>query len=197
MRRRLFFAINFDSRTISAVRKLATEVQDRFGYEQADKVRFMSEENWHLTVLFLGEQDDAALTGIMNAANEAARHFAAPEIVLESVAYAPRKEAPRMIWVKTAGPSSRTMGDLRNFLEDKLVEEKVPFPSDRRPFSGHVTLARLGDIATQGTPEALPDIDRAIHTACVPLSFDLMESELSKRGATYTVLQKFPFSAEN
>ena len=88
------------------------------------------------------------------------------------------------------------MGDLRNFLEDKLVEEKVPFPRDRRPFSGHVTLARLSD-DIKATGEALPSIEHAVHAAYLPTSFDLMESELSKHGATYTVLQKFPFSQGN
>ena len=195
MRRRLFFAINFDPRTIAALRRLADETQDQLGRESVEKFRFIAEETWHLTVLFLGEQDDGELTAIMRAAKETARHFAPPEIILEHVAYAPRKEAPRMIWVATDGASSRATGELRNFLEDKLVEEKVPFPATV-VLLGHVTLARLSD-AAKSESGILPDIGRGVRTAYVPTSFDLMESELSRHGATYTVLQKFPFSKES
>jgi 2'-5' RNA ligase len=196
MRRRLFFAINFDSRTIAALRNLTKETQDRLGWEHADQFRFTEEETWHLTVLFLGEQDDGELTAIMRAASEAARNFMQPEIILENVTYAPRKDATRMIWVRAAAPSSRAVGNVRNFLEDRLVEERVPFPSDRRPFSCHVTLARLSGTARFGEGN-LPDIGQVAHAVCVPASLDLMESELSQKGATYTVLQKFPFSGEN
>ena len=85
---------------------------------------------------------------------------------------------------------------MRNFLEGRLVEERVPFPSDHRPFSGHVTFARLSNTLKSGVGN-LPDIEQAAHIVCVPASLDLMESELSQKGATYTILQKFPFSGDN
>lgn len=196
MRRRLFFALNFDQRTIAAIRNFRRDVEDRFGRENMPRFRFMSEDNWHLTVLFLGEEDDAELPAIMRAAKNAMRYFAPPDIVFEKISYAPRKDAPRMIWIAAAEASSRAAEKLRNLLEDELAKEKVPFPRDRRPFSGHVTLARLSETAGTGGGD-LPDILRAVHAAYLPASLDLMESELGKHGATYTVLQKFPFSPNN
>jgi RNA 2',3'-cyclic 3'-phosphodiesterase len=209
MRRRLFFALNLDARTVSAIQKLESELLNKFNGE----VRFMLPENWHITVSFLGEQEDNQLIGIMNAARAAAKHFQPTEIAFDRILYGPPGKFPRMIWLETDRGVSRNINELKIFLEDRLASERVPCQRETRPFVGHITLARfvekiktdsrtnlenrftrraavLGVIFEMGS---LPRIEKPAHLKFTAESLDLMESELKKAGAEYAVLQKFPF----
>ena len=191
MKRRLFIAINLDPRTLAAIDKIARGIEDSFGREYGDTIRFVPKENWHITVSFLGTQDDADLSLILTAMRETAEHFSAFDISLAEIAYAPNKDNPRMIWLKTAHATSAILEKLRRSLEDHLADRGIRFEHEARAFSGHITLARFANGASKAD---LPSIERHFAIECAGSSLDLMESEMDSRGATYSVLQKFPFS---
>jgi 2'-5' RNA ligase len=186
MRRRLFFALNLDAVTVNAVKRIQSELEGKLVRE----VRFMPPENWHITVSFLGEQDDAHLIGIMNAARAAAKHFQPIGIAFERILYGPPGKFSRMIWMETGRETSRNVNELKTFLENRLASEQVPFQKETRPFTGHITLARFVEKIGK---DSLPYIEKPVHLKFVAESLDLVESELKKTGAEYTVLQNFPF----
>jgi 2'-5' RNA ligase len=190
MKRRLFIAVNLDPRTRAAIGKIEKDIEDGFGRDWDGRIRFMPDENWHITVSFLGTQDDADLTAIMRAMRAAAEEFSPVDISFAEIAYAPQKDTPRMIWLRTAAATSRTLGDLQSSLERHLDAAGVRFERESRAFSGHITLARFLASAPRGD---LPAIERKIKVGCTGASLDLMESELDRSGAKYTVLQEFPF----
>ncbi len=208
MKRRLFIAINLDPHVRRAIGKIEKDIEDGFGRERGDRTRFTPEENWHITVSFLGTQDDASLTAIVGAMRAAAAGFSAPDIAFTEIAYAPpQKKAdtgqknaraisgassyPRMIWLETAPATSRALGEIRSSLEHLLDAAGIRFEQESRAFAGHITLARLPGGVLRGD---LPPIERTVAIHCVGASLDLMESELNPRGARYTVLQEIPFS---
>lgn len=190
MKRRLFIAVNLDARTRAAISKAEKDIEDAFGWERGDAVRFMPEENWHITVSFLGTQDDADLTAIMGAMRKTAGHFSPADISFTDIAYAPQKDNPRMIWLRASKDTSMALGKIKIFLEDLLDEAGVRFEREARAFSGHITLARFPNAARTSD---LPQIERNIRITSVGTSLDLMESETGPHGAQYAVLQKFPF----
>jgi 2'-5' RNA ligase len=191
MKRRLFIALNLDPRTRAAIGKIEKNIEDAFGREWDGQVRFMPEENWHITVSFLGTQDDAALTGIVRAMHATAEKFSSIDLAFAGIAYAPREDNPRMIWLRTSDSTSRAINDIKNSLEPSLDEAGVRFERESRMFSGHITLARFLASAPRGE---LPHVERKLNISCTGESLDLMESELDRTGAAYTVLQKVPFS---
>lgn len=191
MKRRLFIAINLDAQARKAIGNIEKNIEGAFARGQAERVRFTPEENWHITVSFLGTQDDASLTGIMAAICKVADEFSAVDISFVEIAYVPKRDDARMIWLKTSRKASRALGDLRNTLENLLDNEGVRFGRESRGFSGHLTLARFSGVVPA---HDLPPIERMIKVNCAGTSLDLMESELERKGARYTVLQKFPFS---
>ena len=191
MKRRLFIAINIDPQARRAIGKIEKEAEDAFGREWGTRIRFMSEENWHITISFLGTQDDASLTAIMEAARGAANRFPAPDISFAEVSYAPKKDNPRMIWIKTSPATSLELGEIKNALEGFLNDAGVRFEREARTFSGHITLARLEGGGALG---GLPPVERKLVIHCTGASLDLVESQLDRGGAKYAVLQEFPFS---
>ncbi len=191
MKRRLFIAIDIDANVRRAVARIEKDMENVLGNGQDGLVRFVPEENWHITISFLGTQDDASLTAIMAAARKAAENFSAPEISFTEIVYAPQKKNPRMIWLKTSQASSKELGAIKNYLEDLLAEEGVRFEQESRMFSGHVTLARFPSSMPNDT---LPAIERTLSLHCTGKSLDIMESELDRNGAKYSILQRFSFS---
>lgn len=191
MKRRLFIAINLDPQARRSIGKIEKDAEDAFSGRWGTHIRFMPEENWHITVSFLGTQDDASLIAIMEAARKAADRFPAPDISFMEVSYAPKKDNPRMIWIKTSPAASLALGEIKNALEGFLDAAGVRFEREARTFSGHITLARLEGAGTVG---GLPQVERKLAIHCTGASLDLMESELAPAGAKYAVLQEFPFS---
>jgi 2'-5' RNA ligase len=191
MKRRLFIAVNLDEQARRAIGRIEKDTEDAFTREKEWDIRFMPEENWHVTVSFLGTQDDASLTDAMSAMRAAAKNFSPVNIVFTEIAYAPQKDHPRMIWLRTSRETSAAFGEIKEFLEDRLAESGVRFERESRAFSGHITLARFQNTMA---PDGLPKIERTVALHCAGISLDLMESELGRNGATYTVLQRFPFS---
>ena len=133
MKRRLFIAINLDRPARRAIGRIEKDIEDVFGREKEWDIRFMPEENWHVTISFLGTQDDASLTAIMSAMGAAAKNFPRSNIVFTEVAYAPQKDHPRMIWLRTSRETSRAFGEIKKLLEDRLAEAGIRFERE----SGH------------------------------------------------------------
>jgi len=154
-------------------------------------IRFLRPELWHITVFFLGYQDDGDLPLITEVIDEAAKNFFSPEIVLDKIIY-DSLHRPRMIWAVTDQKTSESLGLIREDLEQKLIDGGLSLKNNGKKFQGHITLARfsrgnfgqkLGEINLKSR-----DID-----AYFPETIDLMESQLSPRGAKYSVLGRSKF----
>ncbi len=185
--RRLFIAINIPEdikREIVQKRNILESI--------LPGARFVNEDNWHLTVVFLGYQEDEAILPIIEAMKTVSLKFEVPEIVLDNISYGPPKGAPRMIWLNGIEESSKKLSPLKILLEDELIENRVRFGLEKRAFNTHITLARFSEIPKKELPE-LEEKFQNLNWSFVPESLDLMESYLSRGGAKYEILQKFSF----
>lgn len=153
----------------------AVDLLARLPRAEVPRVRWTTEEQWHVTLRFLGE-------------------CSADEVVaaLRTVAWPPAPEAVL-----------RT--DLRSFGRELLyvpVEGVDPLAAavvsatrgvgaapPGRPFTGHLTVARArrgGDVRSLARPAALPEEARWRVDEVV-----LMASELRQAGARYSVVERF------
>ena len=161
-KKRLFIAIPLTASVARSVKRISAEIEERFSaFDGTDQqIRFTLQGNWHLTVTFLGDQDDIMLPAIADAVKIVSRKFVAPEIVFEKIDYGPgRNVPPRMIWLCADRASSGRIAKIRDFLEDALTSRGVPFQREMRLFSGHITLARFGEEADLSS---LPKIERPL-----------------------------------
>lgn len=148
------------------------------------------EENLHLTLVFLGEQTRRTLEDL----DALLLKVAGPPFALElaGVGHFGGRD-PRLAWVGVR--ESAELRRLQAKLENAARSAGVAV-ADRR-FTPHVTVARWG--RREVTEERLRDwVGRNSLFSCAPFEvdgFELVQSELSRHGAVYTPLARYPLTA--
>lgn len=204
MKRRIFVAINFPE----DIKEKLSNYQNNWPDLPA---RWVKKDNLHITLVFLGYLLDEELIEVFKAAKEAAQKNKSFFINLKKICYGPPKKtlprsprpsagdrAPRMVWAE--GEKSQELADLKESLEVSLLERVRPSPLEKgrgRPFSPHITLARIRKWEfRQMELEERPQIDEYISLDFEVNSIEIMESNLKKGGAEYTILESIPLSRE-
>ncbi len=164
-RHRLFFALWPDEATRRGIAKLA----------RAACERPVPTANLHMTLLFLGMQDDAALACFREAAG---RVRAAPfDLTLDRLGGFARK---RIQWLGCSAPPA-ALGKLVQALAEAV--KVCGFEAEKRPFVPHITLSRKAKNPLGGEPgEVLSWTVR---------EFVLAESEPTPDGVRYRVLDRW------
>ncbi|MBL8154271.1 MAG: RNA 2',3'-cyclic phosphodiesterase [Anaerolineae bacterium] len=149
-------------------------------------VRWVKREQLHLTLRFIGDVEDDLLDTLSDALGQVR---AAPfSFQLQGVGQFPPRGAPRIIWTGVKAPPDlkRLHGQIESVLQPLGID-----PEDR-PFSPHITLARLKEAPAS---ESLRQFfGRHVHfkSAPIPVSrFVLYSSLLAPEGPTYTVEGQF------
>jgi 2'-5' RNA ligase len=99
----------------------------------------VSPSNVHITLKFLGEIYERTVPDIEKVMRSAVQGVQAFDLRLVGVGVFPSERSPRVVWVgmEGAGPLVK----MAAALEDGC--EPLGFPRERRPFSPHLTLARV------------------------------------------------------
>ena len=161
-------------------------------------VRFVDPDSLHLTLAFLGELDDDTLAAVIALAGEVARHTAPFELALAGLGVFGPPTALRVIWAGVGG-ETRSLLALQRRLAAALEAEG--FPREQRPFSPHLTLARLKRPLDAAARQRLDKL--LASPASKPASWEarwrvadlrVMRSELAATGARYTALSVAPLT---
>ncbi len=150
--------------------------------------RWVPVDQLHLTLAFLGDVGDERVAGLARALGQVS---AAPfELHFDRLGCFPSRSRPRVLWVGLKPePLLLTLADrLRDLLRDCGI------PQEDRPFSPHITLARLKLPAARECASFL-DQPLELNRLSVPVQeFILFESRLTAAGAIHTPLKRFPLS---
>ena len=153
--------------------------------KQLNHVRWVSLENLHLTLRFLGSSSPESL-GQLEPALRAATGACPPcEAQVSGLGMFPDGGRPRVLWlgIVLPGPILR----LQEACEAAAVA--AGFPPESRPFRCHLTLGRFRD----GAPRpALPD--RQLGSSRLE-KLVLFKSDLRRQGAVYTPITEFRLGA--
>ncbi len=207
-KKRLFIAIPLSASTAHSLKRITAELYEKLESSTdtdsvvnkeskiMDKIRFIPRENWHITVTFLGDQNDNSLPAIADAIKIATNSFEPIEIAFEKIGYIPAKATEknskaRMIWLHADRASSERISKVKDVLDTALASRGIAFQREMKLFLGHITLARFGEGVDLSL---LPQIERTVKFNFSGVSLDLMESELKKSGAEYGLLQSFAFN---
>jgi RNA 2',3'-cyclic 3'-phosphodiesterase len=178
---RLFVAVEIDDRARRVAETAALELQDRIG--PVLKARWVPPENMHLTVRFIGHVDDSRAPAVIDA-------LAPPldmppfEIALGGCGLFPPRGAPRVIWIGlTQGLPSLAL--MHAAFNHRL--RPFGFEPERRPFSAHLTLARLKDAPRRAGRSLAEALDRiAVPATRFQVSrATVFQSHLSSKGPRY------------
>lgn len=157
------------------------------------EVRWVDPAGLHVTLAFLGELDDAQLEAATESAATAAGIHAPFSLRLAGLGTFGSARSPRVVWVGLAGEKTQLLA-LQTAVADELAAHG--FPREERPFSPHLTLARikkpLSDdaLATLARVQHEPPPDATWRADAIAV----MKSELLRPAARYTALSRWPLA---
>jgi 2'-5' RNA ligase len=173
---RAFVALELDQ----ALKDHITESNRRLK-EQLNGVRWVSAENLHFTLRFLGASSPESLERLEHALRIAATACPACEAKVSGLGMFPERGSPRVLWLGTELPEP--VFRLQEACEAAAVA--TGFPPESRPFRSHLTLGRFREGAARPTlPSVEPGVARLERLI-------LFKSDLRRAGAVYTPLQEF------
>lgn len=196
---RCFVAVELDD----PLRRALADVQHRLRgrIEKAlgpdSRVQWVRPESVHVTLKFLGDVEESRISDLEAALRRvAAAHFVGV-VEVAGLGVFPDARNPRVLWVGLREGSALIVR-LAEAVDYAMSE--VGFPPESRPFSPHLTLARIKQgggavgraLESQGLLAESPVLGRLSVGALA-----LMQSDLRPSGAAYTRLAEFVLKAED
>lgn len=165
------------------------ELRDRLNQPRQDFLKWVDPDTIHLTLKFLGNIPPQSVGAITQAMRRAAG--VQPPFSLHAAATGafPNPERVQVAWVGLEG-DLKALGSLQQRLEAALAP--LGFPREKRPFTAHLTLARVRD---NTAPDRRAGFGRRLAGAAPPRctemrvsAISLFQSRLTPAGAVHTRL---------
>ncbi len=150
--------------------------------------RWVSIDQMHLTVRFIGDVDGALFLDIKNVLEEV--NIQPFNIQLKGMGHFPPRGAPRVIWVGLE--KSEHLQRLRKKIDGTLL--KVGVTPEKRKFSPHITLARLKNTPPQKVANFLSGNGLFSQDPFQVEDFKIYSSILTPKGAIHEVEKVYPLT---
>ncbi len=162
------------------------ELRQRLSFLRANlpDARWIAEEDYHLTLRFLGDCDGPTLTNLVSALDQIDETpFKVQPSTLETFGH----DRPRMIWLGIADNPSVT----RLHQRVDAAARRVGLELDGRKFTPHITLARLSRTKPAQVAKALEDLGTPELPPFDVENFALYASGRSRGGGPYAIEETF------
>jgi 2'-5' RNA ligase len=191
---RAFLAVELSQALRVELATVQQELKRRIEPElkRGTRISWVQPTSIHLTIKFLGEMDEQVIDPLRVAIEEAIERQIIVNVPLERLGVFPHPQSPRVLWVGPSdkwerGAEARRMAEIHGAIEQAC--EGLRFLRETRPFSPHLTLARIkmgerhvGAALAKGRALDLPVIVGSLAVESVVL----MQSELKPTGPVYT-----------
>ncbi len=186
---RLFIGIALPAQVHASLAELTLELAS-----EAPGARWVGEDNFHVTLKFLGQTPEETVPDILASMRRAALEVSPFSLRLDRLGMFPSPKRARVIWLGVTDGFEESVA-----LAGALDRELAPlgYKIESRPYHPHITLARLRD------PKPLPQL--AAHASEQPPPIDasvsvprvtLFQSKLMRSGAQYSVVEEVPLGTD-
>jgi 2'-5' RNA ligase len=103
------------------------------------RARWVRPEGMHLTLKFIGRLAPEKTPAVNVVLDTAAAHYSPLQLTALGLGGFPNRRRPRVLWVGLGGETAR-LRHLQQDIDSGLAA--LGWPSEKRPFKGHLTLAR-------------------------------------------------------
>ncbi len=138
MNRHFFIAVPLPSDIKAALNEKSKKMKTDFRFK-----RWVHQEDYHITLAFLGYADEEQLQAVMDKTRENLRNVPPFELNIQGFNAFGRKEYPRILWVDLL--ESKPLNFVREIVYRDCI--KAGFELDKKPFIPHITVARKWDEA--------------------------------------------------
>lgn len=191
---RTFIAIELDEGLKENVARLQDQLQMKM---PPRSVRWVRPEGIHLTLKFLGDTTTHQVDQVKEALARVAAGARPITFGVGGVGCFPHTRRPRVVWVGLHEPAGH-LACLRDAVEAHVAP--LGFPTEKRPFSPHLTLGRVhrrasnADVRQVGEVVAASGIGDIGEMTATGVSY--IQSKLTPGGAVYTTLAHLELAEE-
>jgi 2'-5' RNA ligase len=151
-------------------------------------LKVVETENLHITLKFIAAAPTITIPEISAVAAKAAGRQIPAELTLTGLGVFPHAQRPSVIWTGLAGPGVQTLTALAAELETSL--EPLGFPREDRPFTPHLTLARVKARPPEELRQLLSRDATSIFGTAPIKEIEFIRSDPGPEGSRYTVLER-------
>jgi 2'-5' RNA ligase len=162
--------------------------------EATGAVKWAAAQSLHVTLKFIGEQDESAVDAIRRATTDGVSKHEPFAVETTEVGAFPNFRRPRVVWVGMTAESS--FRALASDVDAALAA--LGIARELRPFQAHLTLGRVRGELRPPEAKALARAAAALQPprrAFTVRTVDLMQSELGPGGSRYSMLAAVPLHA--
>jgi 2'-5' RNA ligase len=164
-----------------------TQLQARLKLDKQSGVKWVEPYSIHLTLKFLGSVPIDRIGDITGAIEEAAQGIPPFHLEVKNLGVFPNLRRVQVAWVGISGQLDK-LGQLQQGIESNLA--RLGFAPESRPFTPHLTLARLRQQVSQEERQRFGQLiigtKFEIVYAIEVDTISLMRSQLTREGAIYT-----------
>ena len=155
------------------------------------EIRWIPADNLHLTIWFLGEVADARCEPVLDALRPAVddRPF---QLHLSDLGTFPPSGSPRVLWMGVS-EGAEALARLHDAVGTRLAP--LGFPPETRPYSAHLTLARIKEPFRRPARDALRETLLRVKSdagRCTVDALTVFRSRTAPTGARYEPLLRVP-----
>lgn len=188
---RTFIAVDFQTEILDKIEQIVSYLRTQ---TPVDVLKWVTKENLHLTLKFIGEISTEKISHVKALMAEALHTSTVFTIEVKGLGLYPNANKPRVIWLGIE--NNLALVDIHKRLDHALAQAQIK--PDTRAFSPHLTIARV-------RKNALPDQVRKIGETLSQFKISslgisqiehirLYQSELNPQGPTYTPLMTIPLN---
>jgi 2'-5' RNA ligase len=188
MSKRLFLALS-----IRPNQKLKQQLNFLKANLSEEKINWIKENNFHLTLKFIGKTSAKAIPELIRAIQSGLKGHATFPIQLEKIGLFGSSYKARVIWLGVS--DNKKLSDIHQQLALEL--EKVGYLSDRQNFVPHFTLGRIKKIIHKDHfKRVLERSEQGFIQETTIEQIELFESILTAEGPLYKSIKSFPLRAK-
>ncbi|MCK9379027.1 MAG: RNA 2',3'-cyclic phosphodiesterase [Candidatus Moranbacteria bacterium] len=179
MQRRIFVGIDLPSQ----VKKRLAEKVEKW---KSLPIKWIKEDNFHITLSFLGYLEDEDLSKICQSVRVATKNIDAFDIELSKIELGPEKgKNARLVWF--SGKASEELKKLQEEIEKSFGSFKI----DKKEFHPHVTLGRIRKNKWQ-ILDSFPEVEENFRISLPVDSVSIFDSRSEETAGEFIEIESCP-----
>ncbi len=182
---RTFIAVDFQAEILDKIEQIVTYLKTQ---TPVDALKWVTKENLHLTLKFIGEISTDKISHVKALMAEALHSSTVFTLEVKGLGLYPNAKKPRVIWLGIE--HDLVLVDIHKRLDHALAQAQIK--PDTRAFSPHLTIARVRRNAHPDQVRIIGETISQFKISSLGISqiehIRLYQSELNPQGPTYSPL---------